>query len=126
MDQAFQDLMKFSRAVNAHIGTIPAVPPLEVYKLRDKLITEEIDETLNAMAMNDLPEIADGIADAIYVLIGTAVAYGIDLPTVWNAVQEANMAKVGGPKRIDGKAIKPPGWQPPDIAGILERQHPIS
>jgi hypothetical protein len=32
------------------------------------------------------------------------------------------MAKVGGPVRPDGKKLKPEGWQPPDIAGILRAQ----
>ena len=29
------------------------------------------------------------------------------------------MAKAGGPLREDGKRLKPPGWTPPDIAGVL-------
>lgn len=126
MEQAFNDLMKFSRAIDAHIGTTPAVPPFDVVQLREDLIDEERSELAAAMIEEDLPCIADSIADTIYVLIGTAIAYGIDLPSVWNAVQEANMAKAGGPVREDGKRLKPPGWTPPDIAGILERQHSIA
>lgn len=83
---------------------------------------EELDETLQAMCRDDLPAIADGLADLIYVALGTAIAYGIDLRPVWSAVHAANMAKIGGPTREDGKVLKPEGWQPPDIKGILERQ----
>lgn len=50
----------------------------------------------------------------------------IDLPDVWEAVQAANMAKEGGGTREDGKILKPPGWQAPDIAGILADQKPLS
>jgi hypothetical protein len=69
--------------------------------------------------------VADGIVDAIYVLIGAAITYGIDIRPVWQAVHAANMAKEGGATREDGKVQKPPGWQPPDIAGILAAQGPL-
>jgi predicted HAD superfamily Cof-like phosphohydrolase len=32
------------------------------------------------------------------------------------------MAKAGGPKRADGKQLKPEGWTPPDLAPILAEQ----
>lgn len=32
------------------------------------------------------------------------------------------MAKLGGPRRADGKVMKPIGWRPPDIEGVLNRQ----
>jgi predicted HAD superfamily Cof-like phosphohydrolase len=32
------------------------------------------------------------------------------------------MAKASGPRRADGKVLKPEGWTPPDIVGVLERQ----
>jgi predicted HAD superfamily Cof-like phosphohydrolase len=77
------------------------------------------------MAAKSLPDIADAIADSIYVLVGTALEYGIPLDRVWNAVQAANMAEVDPVtglvrKRTDGKILKPDGWLPPDIAGILQ------
>jgi predicted HAD superfamily Cof-like phosphohydrolase len=76
------------------------------------------------MAAKSLPDIADAIADSIYVLVGTALEYGIPLDRVWAAVRAANMAKVDPVtglvrKRADGKILKPDGWQPPDIAGVL-------
>lgn len=47
---------------------------------------------------------------------------GIDLGPVFEEVHRANMAKVGGPTRADGKILKPEGWTPPDVAGVLRRQ----
>lgn len=69
-----------------------------------------------------LVEVADGIADAIYVLLGTAIEAGVDMDPVFDEVHRSNMAKAGGPRRADGKVLKPAGWTPPDIAGVLARQ----
>lgn len=44
---------------------------------------------------------------------------GLDLFPFYEEVHKTNMAKLGGPKREDGKQLKPPGWQPPRIAEIL-------
>lgn len=127
MRDAFLDLLAFHRAmVPDQIGETPAEPPVEITGLRCSLIEEEIFELEVAMDIGDLERIADGIADAIYVLVGTALAYGIDLPAVWAEVHRSNMAKVGGPIREDGKRLKPEGWTPPDIADVLARQRPLS
>jgi hypothetical protein len=89
------------------------------------LVCEEIVELDRAMERGDLPGVADAVADAVYVLLGLAVTFGIDMRPVWAAVHAANMAKVGGPRRADGKRLKPDGWEPPDIAAILARQPPL-
>jgi predicted HAD superfamily Cof-like phosphohydrolase len=52
------------------------------------------------------------------------------MPAVWAAVQCANEAKAieqpDGRRKVvrreDGKILKPEGWTPPDIEGVL-RQH---
>ena len=61
--------------------------------------------------------------------IWTAVADGIELPAVWAEVQRSNMAKFPGGRAVmneSGKAVKPEGWTPPDIEGVLKNQDPIS
>lgn len=53
-------------------------------------------------------------------VIGAAADCGIPFDEVWDVVHYANMAKVGGPKDpITGKQLKPAGWTPPDVAGVL-------
>lgn len=102
--------------------------------LRTRLIMEETRETLEALYEGNVVGFADGIADLIYVVIGTAVAYGIPLPEVWKIVQASNMAKFvpcpsedhsscecGGKELVvlkdaGGKVIKPKSWSPPDGA----------
>lgn len=67
------------------------------------------------------PEMIDALCDILYVTFGAAVAMGVDLDPFFAEVQRANMAKAGGPVREDGKRLKPPGWTPPDIKGLLDR-----
>ena len=64
-------------------------------------------------------EVADALADIDYVVQGAALTFGIPHDAVFDEVHRSNMAKVGGPVRADGKKLKPEGWTPPDIAGVL-------
>lgn len=121
------DVSRFHHATGEpdwHWKYKPVVPSPERVALRRQLIAEETMETLAAMDKGDLVEIADGLADSIYVLIGTALEYGIPLHKIWDEVQRSNMAKAGPDgkvlRREDGKILKPLGWTPPDIKGILK------
>ena len=118
----YQDIVDFHRATGTLISKRPTFPLPVVQGLRLKLIREELEEVVDAIFNDDLVEIADGIADSIVVLLGTAVSYGIDMRPVWDEVHKTNMAKVGGPKRADGKVLKPEGWKPPDVKSILIEQ----
>ncbi len=130
MKKAFEDLIEFERACGHELcqdwGGI--VPDDRTKALRVRLINEEHAELIDAIEEDELPKIADGIADLIYVALGTAVRYGISLPEVWDAVHKANMAKFGPGSRRDetGKLCKPPGWQHPDIQGVLQGTPPLS
>lgn len=103
------------------IADRPGIPPEEVTNLCIEMLRSEYAELKEAIANDDLVEIADGIVDLIYVAIQTAICYGIPAE-VWDEVQRTNMAKFPGGRifrREDGKILKPEGWVPPDIAGIL-------
>jgi predicted HAD superfamily Cof-like phosphohydrolase len=114
-----RDVEEFHQALEVPVGkTIEIRRP----ELRSTLIREEVDETLEAIAANDMVEAIDGMCDILCVVYGTAAEFGVDLAPYWDEVHKTNMAKQGGPLREDGKRLKPEGWQPPDIAGILESQ----
>lgn len=70
----------------------------------------------------DLPDLVDATVDLDYVVEGLRVRLGVDVRPIWTAVHAANMAKMGGPKRADGKLQKPEGWRPADVAGLLREQ----
>jgi predicted HAD superfamily Cof-like phosphohydrolase len=121
----YADVCEFHNAMDCERRALPTPISDKSIDFRLDLMEEELAETEQAMFADDLPAIADGLADLIYVAIGTAVAYGIDLRPVWAAVQAANLGKLGGTVREDGKRMKPPGWKPPDVAAILAGQSPI-
>lgn len=66
-------------------------------------------------------QIAKELVDVHVVVSGTAIEAGIPEDAVYEEVHRTNMAKVDGPRREDGKVLKPEGWLPPDIATILNR-----
>jgi predicted HAD superfamily Cof-like phosphohydrolase len=117
------DIEEFEREImkKEHVK-VPTIQPQNVKELRKNLIKEEIDETLNALEYDDMIELADGISDAIVVLLGTAITYGIDIRPVWDEVHRSNMSKKGGSFREDGKLLKPKTWTPPNIKDILIEQ----
>lgn len=121
----FEDVLAFHRKFGCRITGRPGIPPGETVALRAELVREEVEELEDAIARGDLAGIADACADSIYVLIGLAISYGIDLRPIWDEVQRSNMAKEGGGERFDGKVLKPDGWRGPDIDGCLDRQEPL-
>jgi predicted HAD superfamily Cof-like phosphohydrolase len=50
---------------------------LNVAVLRARLMMEELAETVIALHKNDVAEAADGLADLLYVIYGTAASYGV-------------------------------------------------
>lgn len=119
----YQDIKDFHKEVmQDNFANFPHIPTHNFKQLRCNLIKEEIDETLKAIEDDNLPALADGIADSIVILLGTAVTYGIDMRPVWDIVHATNMAKKGGTMRADGKILKPEGWEPPNIRAEISRQ----
>jgi predicted HAD superfamily Cof-like phosphohydrolase len=130
------DVAEFFQALDLPIGETPAIRNPQV---NADLILEEARETAEAITgrrvhirisrnrakrEQGLVGAIDGLCDQLATIYGAAVTFGVDLAPFWAEVHRTNMAKAGGPKRADGKQLKPEGWQPPDIAGLLARLHP--
>ena len=119
----FTDVRAFQRAVGQHVGEKPELPDSNERQLRIRLLKEEFNEYFDGEVKDDLVEIADALADIIYIACGTAVSYGIPLDDIFEEVHASNMAKLVDGKvirRADGKIQKPEGWAPPDIERILK------
>jgi len=107
--------------------------PTDLVKLREKLIREEALEfkewsyenydTLDSIPINII-EIADALADLLYVVFGAALAYGIPIDEVFKEVHRSNMTKsmLKDEKSIKGKTIKGENYEPPNIKEILEKE----
>jgi predicted HAD superfamily Cof-like phosphohydrolase len=136
------------KAAGQEVREYPHQPSYKERELRANLILEEAIETVNALGFQilrknnivwgssdvtlhpmwkgcDTEKVADGCADVIVVALGTLSAYGIDADSVLEEVHRANRDKFPGGKAIlreDGKYLKPDGWRPPEIAGVLKSQ----
>jgi predicted HAD superfamily Cof-like phosphohydrolase len=113
---------EFHRKFEIAIGQRPSVPDEATCQLRVRLIQEEFDELKEAMGAQDLVGVAKELADLLYVVYGTAVAYGMDMDPVFREVHRSNLTKVGGYKRADGKWVKPLTYSPAQVEPLLEAQ----
>lgn len=117
-----EDVRRFHEAVGGRVadGFTPAV-----LEGRHGFIEEEAREVLDALAeaKNEAHRgavaeatrrhVIQELIDLAYVIMGAFVELGIDPAPAWKAVQEANMRKAPGEN--GGKAVKPEGWEPPEI-----------
>lgn len=130
MKQAIADVQGFHEVTDTSVHAVPHIPSDATQKLRFDLIAEEcVKELMSALASRDMVGIFDGAIDTIYVIVGLCHEYGIPLAEGWEEVHRTNMAKAvpmhdGSFKVIkneDGKVLKPPGWQKPDLESILRK-----
>lgn len=73
----------------------PQIPSEDRCKLRVSLIAEELDELKEAIANNDLVEVADALCDIQYVLSGAVLEFGLGekFRELFEEVQRSNMSK---------------------------------
>jgi predicted HAD superfamily Cof-like phosphohydrolase len=97
----------------------PKEPQIELYM---RLVQEEFDETLDAFTKGDTIELADGMVDMVWVIMGLASSVGVNFEDVWYEVKASNMSKVVDGKLIkreDGKVMKPDTYFRPNIKNVL-------
>jgi predicted HAD superfamily Cof-like phosphohydrolase len=87
-----------------------------------RVLLKEIQHT-HEDEMHTHERIVDGCADIIVVTTGCLSACGVSDVPILEEVDRNNLEKfgAGGYKREDGKWIKPPDHNPPNIRQILER-----
>ena len=122
----FQDVADFhQRIVEWAPAESPSlINPAFIFE-RFKFMQEELDEFVTAGFQGDITGAADGLADIIYVAVGTMYLMGLPSQEIWNAVHEANMRKVRGQTKRGNAydAAKPEGWVGPETkiaAAILD------
>lgn len=92
---ALNQVAEFHKTFNAPILEKPQIPSKERCELRVSLLQEELNELQQAIADNDLVEIADALCDLQYVLSGAVLEFGLGekFPALFNEVQRSNMSK---------------------------------
>lgn len=151
------EVAKWMRAFGQETPEKIIIPSADVIKLRSKLISEEVNiETLPALrrllfeqsrSLHDLAELADGLADSLVVIHGTAITFGIDIEPVFAEVMRSNWTKFWTEreivecdmtglsvqkvcdgercylvKRRDGKVLKSISYSPANLLPIIEAQ----
>jgi predicted HAD superfamily Cof-like phosphohydrolase len=139
MKSNFELVRDFHFAFNkAPDPSFPKLPEKNMAILRAKLIKEEFLEVMEELGITlnrsmdleyiddkekDLTKIAKELSDLLYVVYGTAAAYGIPIDDVYREVHRSNMSKLGidGKPiyREDGKVLKGPNYSPADISKIM-------
>lgn len=119
----FECVREFHVTYGVPIAETPGHPSDDRIKLRRDLISEEYWEYDRAVEKGDLINLAQELADLIYVVYGAALEYGIPLDEVIAEVHGANMSKLDADgsvlRRSDGKILKGANYKAPDIEKIL-------
>jgi len=92
---ALNQVAEFHKTFNAPILDKPQIPSPERCELRISLLQEELNELKEAIADNNIVEIADALCDLQYVLSGAVLEFGLGHKFVelFNEVQRSNMSK---------------------------------
>lgn len=104
------------------------IAQLDPYRrlLRQRLLEEEVRETVEADQAGDIIETIDGLLDTIYVAIGWLLELGLtpaEINLAFEEVHASNLTKVdenGKPVYDDGgKVLKGPNYIPCNLALVL-------
>jgi predicted HAD superfamily Cof-like phosphohydrolase len=144
----FHHKFGLENTTNSHPG--PREVPEDLMRFRIKFIFEELQELLEGMGfdfhmtlydaamgmadvlmvddqpISDEAKQFDALIDLVYVIYGLAHLKGYPWEEGWNRVQAANMKKVRAERADQSErggtwdVVKPEGWTPPDIDGLLK------
>lgn len=149
-----EDVLEFTVGAGQEVASEPTEMTKDEVKFIGKMILDEVlelyatvmdpeeaKETLRETLANakSVPRVekvdentivseqADAFVDIWYYSLNAACKKGVNLSSLFDVVQAANMAKRDPAtgvflKRDDGKIIKPEGWTPPDVAAEIQRQ----
>ena len=128
MQEQLQALLEFHRTMGVYFAEKPTAHlPEDVAAVRLALLEEELQEYREALAAGDLVAVADALTDLLYVLLGTFISHGLQdvAEALFAEVHRSNMTKLGPDGRViyreDGKVLKPPTYEPPDLQRVLRR-----
>ena len=118
------DVIEFQHKFTDHsaIKCKPELTDVSINKARLAHLYEEVGELGKALKNGDIAEVADALADIIYVAMGSFIVNGLPYDDIMFEVHRANMDKIPmSTNRAKYDAVKPLGWVPPNLKAIIER-----
>lgn len=97
---------------------------------RIHLMMEELAEVIEAFGNGDEVKVADGLTDLLYVTVGSALSYSIDINHTFREVHRSNMTKrpkagdeqgLGGDRIEGGDKAKGDTFSPPRIREAINQ-----
>jgi predicted HAD superfamily Cof-like phosphohydrolase len=120
----FLKVKEFMKTFGQEVLSKPTFPDNKIIKLRLDLIKEELNELEDAIKNKNLVEIADALTDILYVTYGAGHAFGINLDSCFDEVQNSNMSKLdenGNPiYNENGKVLKGPNYFEPNLKKFID------
>ena len=95
MSNYLESVSEFHKTFGAPILETPQIPSKERCDLRISLISEELDEMKEAIDKGDVVEVADALADLIFVCCGSILEFGMGdkFDELFLEVHRSNMSK---------------------------------
>ena len=92
---SLEQVAEFHQTFQHPVLPAPAIPDAKRCALRVSLLAEELKELEDAIANQDLVEIADALCDLQYVLSGAVLEFGLGekFKALFEEVQRSNMSK---------------------------------
>jgi predicted HAD superfamily Cof-like phosphohydrolase len=118
-----QMVERFTKAMGQPVDQEPTP---EVARLRQDLIMEEAAEVWDELERPVINKAAltKELADLLYVVHGTAVAFGLPLEPAFVRVHESNMSKLDTDYKPifneAGKVMKGPFYKPPSLEDLFD------
>ncbi|MGO2600835.1 MAG: nucleoside triphosphate pyrophosphohydrolase family protein [Brevibacterium aurantiacum] len=107
----------------------PEIGTIEHAEFRTEMLIEEgVTEYLEAVRSGSIVDLADSLADTLWIILGTAVGHGVDVQSLFAEISRSNFSKFdadGNPvphPTIPGKIGKSELYHSPNLGPILARQ----
>jgi phosphoribosyl-ATP pyrophosphohydrolase len=114
-------VVKFNKDAGTELNRMHLKP--EESLLEEQMLQEEVNEFKDALMKSDRVEIADALADIIYVAMGTMAKLGMDYEKIMNEVCLSNESKYTDGvlvKNEVGKIQKGADFKSPDLRFVSE------
>lgn len=125
INKAIEMVSQFMIACDQEVKNRPSNIEDKTASLRYNLMSEENREYFVACLQDNKVEILDALIDMAYILFGTVASHGMieEFIKGFKLVHENNMTKVQEDGKVmknpDGKVLKPLGYTPVNLKGLL-------